>query len=515
MVQQQRSMKESNDLWPESENFVKEFLEDGPEYLASATACGKEYKCRMTGNHPFWQRTDSPDFDSNGKDVERCRLDSLAAASKAMHTCKPLPGAPDLCKSKTIPVLTNEKDGDHFISFTSMESRVRGMPMFLDATLQCVDEPVSKSTHSRTSSMQMGAITRHEFQRHRHKPIDPPPNVKPSSNLNHSSGANLFSVSPTIDATKPAAATSVTVPNDMSDPSPKETIEPIAEVTSDWKRCAWFSGDVQTSCSTNADCPLEGLKLFDAWFDTVETNTFTGTKMKAVDFIKKVNSSLSRSKIISDESLPQTQMSLMEMRGSLLHLFETDVAFKGSIRKVIESEPKFRNVRSTANQNACVNQRCNASDDTPRPTTTLYNGKYEGSFQRDAIKGTISFADDNGLLAVEAVKCVAGVTNSLCEEEDESQVTDLRADRGKSKISLFPGKTPTAPTYRLHFGQDVYAITNRVQVHTNSTEDAPAVCAQILCERNNNTCPAPYCLRQGNTCVPDANASLPTLLPPF
>ena len=516
--------------WPSTsdDDYLREFLDDVPEFRSEATVCGKDYKCHMIGGRPFWRRTDSVDFDPSLPHVEKCRIDSLFVASKAMGTCAMNRGVPDACRKKQHPVLTSsDSPNDTFVTFSSDELRVKGIPLTLDGSLQCVHEPVRKKTHSMTSSLRVGAISRHEFKR------------RGSASAEEAKGADMSSYSPSSPSPpeqkedKAVAAPPsppeqkeeqkevVTAPSPPEQKEEKEAAPPLlppppSETDSGWRKCSWFSGDVQIACSKDSDCPLPETSLFDAWFDTVQANAFQGTKMKAKRFVDRVNATLTRSSIDYDVKRMSTananSLTLMEMRRTLLNLFNSDDAFHDSVKTAVNDEPKFKSARSTSNEGACMRGRCNWSESTPRPTLKLFNGKIRATFQRDPVNDKVSFSNDDGVVDVHAVRCDASSSaNSICEEEDEAKVRELKPDNGTSKISLIPGSTPVSDGYRLRFGDAVYAVSNRYQL-PSGTEDAPAVCAQLLCQRNRDACPAPYCMKSGDSCVPNEEARPPTLL---
>jgi hypothetical protein len=502
MVRQTKSMKDT--WWPKPpDNFLDEFVSEGPELLHSAVVCGRDYKCREVGGRAMWQRTDSHDFDSSLPNIEKCRIDSLTAASKAMGTCIPLRNSPDVCKTSSFPILTRKEENgaETFVHFSSDESRVRGLPLLIDATLQCVAEDVRRQTHTRLSTVEVGSLKKHEFEK-RLSPIreeelpPPPPPPPPPPKAENPSLEQIF------EGAKPEETK-----NDIFDP-PKP--EPVDMMGTGWKKCKWFGGSVETACNTDSDCPLEEGKTFDAWFDTVEGTAFKGDKMKASVFLQKVNSTFSRTKMKVGTTLPNDKMTRVDLRTSLMNAYDSDDTFKQSVLESIRTEPKLVSSKQTANAGVCVNRKCNIDGMTVRPTTRLYTAKSQASFQRQALTDVITYNGDENV-KVNAVKCTTQDAHPLCSEDDASKVVDLAAPKGKSTITLTPSTVTSVPGYRLKFEDVVYAVENTIQVEAG-TENAPSVCAQMLCSKNAHACPAPYCKLDGKACVPDESSPPPTLV---
>jgi hypothetical protein len=516
MTRQTKSMGDS--WWPKPpDNFLDEFVSEGPELLHSATVCGRSYKCRDVGGRVLWQRTDSPDFNSSLPNVEKCRIDSLAAASKAMGTCKPLRQTPDVCKKSSYPILSYKENGSEtFVHFSADESRVRGLPLLIDATLQCVAEDVRKQTHTRLSTVEVGSLKKHEFEKRltpikeEELPPPPPPPPPPKADpvpeppkVEKTTSEQIFE-----DAEPKETKKEETVAADSIFEPPKP--EPVGMMGAGWKKCKWFSGSVETACNTDSDCPLEESKAFDAWFDTVEGTSFKGDKMKASVFLQKVNSTFSRTKMKVGTALSNDKMTRVEMRTSLMNAYDSDDTFKQSVLEAIRTEPKLVSSKQTANAGVCVNRKCSVDGMTVRPTTRLYTAKSQASFQRQALTDVITYNGDENV-KVNAVKCTTQDAHPLCSEDDANKVVDLVAPKGKPTITLTPSTVTSVPGYRLKFEDVVYAVENTIQVEAG-TENAPSVCAQMLCSKNAHACPAPYCKLDGKACVPDESSPPPTLV---
>ncbi len=495
MTRQTKSMK---DWWPKPvANFLDDFIFEGPELLHSATVCGHSYKCRDVGGRVMWQRTDSPDFVSSLPDLEKCRIDSLASASKAMGTCKPLRNSPDQCKKSAFPILSHkENDNETFVHFSSDEIRVQGLPFLIDGTLQCVSEDVRKETHTRVSTMEVGSLKKHEFEKRltpiKEDELPPPPPLRANSEAD-----------PNMEQANSIQKENYAISTDVLE-------KPVMEGNV-WKKCTWFTGSVDTACNRDSDCPLEkDNKAFDAWFDTVEGTAFKGDKMKASVFLEKVNSNFSRTKMKLDSALPKGKMTRVDLRDSLMTAYDSDSTFKQSVLESIRTEPKLAFSKQTVNEGVCVNRKCNTDGLTTRPTTRLYTAESQASFQRQILTDVITYNGDENI-KVNAVKCTTHDAHPLCSEDDVSKVVDLVAPKGKSTITLTPSTVTSAPGYRLKFQDDVYAVENTIQVETE-TENAPSVCAHMLCAKNARACPAPYCKLDGKRCIPDeSSSSLPTL----
>ena len=548
-------------FWPKSsENFLDEFLVGGPELVDTATACGKTYKCRIMGGRSMWQSTDSPDFDASLPNVEACRVDSLAAASKAMGTCKPLPNTPDLCRSSAYPVLRSKDDDSTFVHFSSDVTRTKGMPLVLDATLQCVQEDVRASTHVRTSTIEVGKLHKHEFEKRpptrrspspltsrptpsitspppdlssppssiKDEPYAPPPPPGPSSPSSSSSTASSLDVprvaSPrqppppprqsSYEAPPPPLPIAKSVDADLTHASPSRLPPPA------FQTCTWGSGTRPThvACNTHSDCPLDDTQIFESWFGigtvgeggkTLE-NFVNGINNELTDVevtlpaetnnivYNKVSSALST---LTGKS--KSVLTKPNLHKKLLELYNSNNDFKDSIKAAVEKEERFRESRS--NKCNMDTNRCTMSL-RDRLSTKLYDGKQKVTFTLNKNRVLTFQTEDGEDLPAYASKC--GEENSsspLCTKEDGMYDLVLQKERKSSqtwKGHLDPATVPSSVQgFRFSVLGEEYVVENAIRVP--ATEDAPRVCAQTLCTKHAAQCPAPHCMRDASSdCVP-------------
>lgn len=614
-------------FWPNpSENFLEEFLDGGPELVDTATACGKTYKCRIMGGRSMWQSTDSPDFDASLPDVEGCRVDSLAAASKAMGTCKPLPNAPDLCRSSAYPVLRSNDDDSPFVHFSSDVTRTKGMPLVIDATLQCVSEDVRKSTHVRTSTMEVGKLQKHEFEKRVTSPSSssPPPllprasstlatelssstdtppgashppitnNVQalllstpsedtmtsvvstPDSNQDDMTTSSTLTENRILSSSLPqppsrpsrpspppqpsqprqpppptmAATTTIadgmmssSLPPPSSRPTPPPPTMATTTTTADGmmssssssllppplslQKCTWANGTRPThvSCNVDSDCPQidDDLHIFESWFD--KRGDIAGNAGESIgSFVNAINNKLKDAEV----TLPSTTstnlynkvsstfsslagkgkdvMTRPNLHKKLLELYNSDDAFKTSIKAAVQGEEEFRGSRS--NKCDLQTKRCTVPL-SERPSAKLYDGKQKVTFVLNKNRVMTFQTEDGEDLPVYASRCGDGPNSSpLCTKEDGMYDVVLQKKQNKQKweghLDPSTASSSLVQGFRISVQGSIgeeYVVENAIQVP--ATEDAPQVCAQTLCTKHASQCPAPHCMRdESYDCVP-------------
>lgn len=228
--------------------------------------------------------------------------------------------------------------------------------------------------------------------------------------------------------------------------------------------------------------------------------------MRPKEFVKRANNLLSECKVTGDVS--GGKLSRSGVRAELLQRYRQDEAMRRSVREVIEAKPNeglFGDRRGAEKEQLCAaDGRCDIGD-LPQPGGRLYTARSAGSFQRNPVSGEVTYVDARGVqMPVRAVACGAGASHPYCSEDrdDASTVVDLVGRRGRHRVDLSPDGTPSVAGYRVRFGNDVYAIENRVQVDA-SRPRAEADCAMLLCMANEAACPAPYCTRRGGACAPN------------
>ena len=295
----------------EPTNHVEDFLSDQPPFLNKATICNELFTCQLKGGKPIWVKTDKNEKDTKGV-VEKCRVDSLIAAAKATGTCRAPHNAPERCKNATVPVLTSEKDKS-FYSYYSEDPVITRLPNVLDASLECVDDNITRKTHKMVSKINLGDLGRYEFSENMNrKSVSKPPknNVSASPVLEAISekvvkqSTEQPNTPPLIADKKielPPTNKSESQPEEKTPPAPTpEKLSPTPSIadSKNWHRCSWFSNEAASlACSKDADCPLVGDAAFDVWFDASVMTEFTGDKQKIGKFIEKVNNRSSRNKI--------------------------------------------------------------------------------------------------------------------------------------------------------------------------------------------------------------------------
>jgi hypothetical protein len=168
------------------------------------------------------------------------------------------------------------------------------------------------------------------------------------------------------------------------------------------------------------------------------------------------------------------------------------------VNNTLKSETKYKQKVEEKTKNVCNNGHCVTG--SSEPTVRLFDGRRQVEFVET--DNGLSFRVDGGkksYSAIEVEHCDVDNKPRQCREY-LGDVLNLDDDL-KWTLSQ---DTPVKDYYRLKSDQHDYLVKNVVSVAaTDDPDSMKGKCASVLCDVNSSECPAPYCVRDGNTCKPD------------
>lgn len=237
----------------------------------------------------------------------------------------------------------------------------------------------------------------------------------------------------------------------------------------------------------------------------VDSTMGSKTKMKPAAFLKKVNDSLTVGNVPTSSRLKKCASLRREIRQQFQDAYSNDVHFRDALVSTLNQDPKFSASVSRMREGTCSKEGTCSVPQKERPTSKLFTGKEcSAHFERDLLTGDVVF-QNGGSFKVEAKRCSTVDPDTMCYEEDPSVVLPVYSEAGKAHL---PEGVPPHKGFRISFGNDVFVVENKIKVPASPTEAED--CAVLLCERNSSSCPAPYCKKEGERCVP-GDADLPNV----
>lgn len=443
--------------------FVDSKLEDWPkDFGGKETVCDTTFTCVSNENGSYWKA--GVDDVEGGKE---CRVDSLFAMAAVRGCHKSYDkNIPEACKQSE-PCLMDPKAPGQLICLSEQSS---GLAHAIDGSWQCVSERPTPTTHERKTIEHMGGLIVHRME-HRGDEIKSEESVQKRESLPLKEEAVAFS------------------PNDV-------------DTSSLWQNCDWFQGKTDRSCSKNMDCAPKSDILFDVWFDV--TLHSTGKKnMRTSDFLKSASEASTKLELsMPDISSRDRAKKPIHIRKQLREMYNTNTSFRESVDSITMEEGEYKKVLQDEMNQMCDSGVCKNSN-ASKPSLSVFDGSESVVFAQTESGIQYKSGEKDTFHSARVESCEVDDAHPMCRRGTVQTIdlnnTNPTIEAGNHKVDEF---------YRLKFSmggeKKTYLLHNSIQAFgAKGSDDVKSNCAKNLCSMNATECPAPYCSKEGNECVPN------------
>lgn len=491
------------------------------DWSAVRTVCGRDYTCVETpAGGRVWE------MDSASPASYGCRVDPLVSLAHARgceeSVSRLRAGASvDRCTKKAMPCLEESATGlIHCINWAT-PANGDGVRETIDGSLKCVDPP-TYDTHQELNQVKYAAYSTKILEERPvvapeparrggalEEPSDPTQELRvflhAQSKLHVSSDSltredegsmrDVVAEAPVVQA--PVVAAEAPVAD-----ATRHAGEAIREAPRPWMTCDWFYEPTKRACNVDAHCASKN-DVLDVWVDSMFELFPDSVSVKSI--VDGARRKATRAHFELEQQLDEHELpTRVDLRSELSKLYDADDTFRKSVSEMVSKEPFLKDALSLAKKGSCAPGGVCAPTAKTKPTHHLYTQESSVGFGK--------LEDDEARFYIQRDGAPGQPVHlESCDGPDRpDKCTDgsVEVVEGPSKWPrLDPSKHKVVKSeYRIELDGGTYLFRNRVAVNAADEQDAAAKaqCAQRLCDRNANACPAPYCrVDESSACVPN------------
>jgi hypothetical protein len=303
--------------------------------------------------------------------------------------------------------------------------------------------------------------------------------------------------------------------------------------------CDWFRKKTSISCETQEDCVSQD-EYFDTWYNNVARGGYTKLsrrtfglnpfkqkpdRERTVRYLEMLQGSdtFKSNEFLtwSDEAVGKLKdvEKACDLRVNLKSLYNSDPTFQHSVKEYFKHNGELNDklpdgvgvCSQVSSQFHSARKQCSRTNKQKTPSLNLFDGKTTLQFYEtdDGVK--YSRGEGGGSMKTLRAESCNPDENPTPPEEcrmEDTHVIETSLLEGVKQPPKLGRGDPIRKHYRVNFKLDDnaasgYILHNRIHSEANTEEEGKIKCAERLCARNSDQCPAPHCVKQGGGCIPD------------